>query len=105
MPGFWVGTTLSNERTYITWLRIPLESLRPKETPYAIYSGYGPFGNTELRVLKTYQVRAKEDANPYARWFVAVKSDMTHGSYDMGDSYIRECLYGCYSYSKAQLSG
>ena len=35
---------------------------RPKETPYAIYSGYGPFGNTELRVLKTYQVRAKEDA-------------------------------------------
>ena len=71
----------------------PFGKSTPKETPYAIYSGYGPFGNTEVRVLKTYQVRAKEDANPYASWFVAVKSDMTHGSYDMGDSYIRECIY------------
>jgi hypothetical protein len=25
---------------------------------------------------------------------VAVKSDMTHGSYDMGDSYIRDAIYG-----------
>jgi hypothetical protein len=72
----------------------PFGKSRPKETPYAIYSGYGPFGNTELRVLKTYQVRANEDKNPYARWFVAVKSDMTHGTYDMGDDNIRRCLYG-----------
>lgn len=71
----------------------PFGKSRPKETPYAIYSGYGPWGQTEVRVLKTYQTRDKEKANPNARWFVAVKSDMTYGTYDMGDSYITECLY------------
>ena len=45
-------------------------------------------------MLKTYQIPANEDKNRYARWFVAVKSDMTHGSYDMGDSYIREAKMG-----------
>jgi len=66
---------------------------RKTNTPYAIFKGYGPFGNTEMRLLKTYQLPAKEKENPYARWFVAVKTDMTYGSYDMGDSYITECLY------------
>ena len=67
---------------------------RNQDKPYAIYKGMGPFGNTEMRVLKTYQTPANEDKNRYARWFVAVKSDMTHGSYDMGDSYIREATMG-----------
>ena len=67
---------------------------RNQDKPYAIYKGMGPFGNTEMRVLKTYQTPANEDKNRYARWFVAVKSDMTYGSYDMGDSYIREAIMG-----------
>lgn len=67
---------------------------RNVQKPYAIYKGQGPFGNTEMRVLKTYQIPTNEDKNRYARWFVAVKSDMTHGSYDMGDSYIREATMG-----------
>ena len=67
---------------------------RKTDTPYAIFKGYGPFGNTEMRLLKTYQLPAKEKENRYARWFVAVKTDMTYGSYDMGDSYIREATIG-----------
>ena len=67
---------------------------RTKEAPYAIFKGYGPFGETEMRLLKTYQVPANEGKNQYARWFVAVKSEMTYGSYDMGDSYIREATMG-----------
>ena len=67
---------------------------RKTDTPYAIFKGYGPFGETEMRLLKTYQLPAKEKENQYARWFVAVKSDMTYGSYDMGDSYIKEATMG-----------
>ena len=67
---------------------------RKTDTPYAIFKGYGPFGETEMRLLKTYQLPAKEKDNQYARWFVAVKSEMTYGSYAMGDSYIREATMG-----------
>ena len=67
---------------------------RPIENPYAIYKGYGPFGDTEVRVLKTYQSAEKEKTNQYARWFVAVKSDFTYGSFDMGDSYIVDAIRG-----------
>ena len=67
---------------------------RDINNPYAIYKGYGPFGNTEMRVLKTYQSADKEAANPYARWHVAVASDFTHGSFDMGDSYIKDATRG-----------
>ena len=65
-----------------------------KDNPYAIYKGMGPFGETEMLLLKTYQVPANENKNPYARWFVAVKTPMTYGSYDMGDSYIQEAIMG-----------
>ena len=73
--------------------------------PYAIYKGDGPFGRTTVKVLKTYQHPEDEITNPYARWLnlrssavlpdcVAVSSDWTHGSYDMGDSYIHEAIMG-----------
>ena len=67
---------------------------RKTDTPYAIFKGYGPFGETEMRLLKTYQLPAKEKDNQYARWFVTVKSEVTYGGYDMGDSYIREATMG-----------
>lgn len=44
----------------------------------------------EWRVLKKWQADDKETGNPYARWFCAVKSSMTHGTYDMGDVYVAE---------------
>lgn len=47
-------------------------------------------GDWEWRVLKRYQSQDAERANPYARWFVAVKSPLTYGSWEMGDTYIRE---------------
>ena len=41
----------------------------------------------EWRVLKKWQVN---DDKPYARWFVAVKSPMTYGSFEYGDTYVEE---------------
>ena len=67
---------------------------RNTQKPYAIFKGQGPFGETEVRLLKAYQTPEKESANPYARWMVAVKTPMTHGGYDMGDSYIKEAIAG-----------
>jgi len=67
---------------------------RTKDKPYAIWQGFGAFGDTEVRLLKTYQIPSNEQKNQYARWFVAVKSDHTYGSFDMGDSYIRDLLEG-----------
>ena len=64
------------------------------QIPYATFRGYGPFGDTEMHVLKAYQTPDNEAKNKYARWLVAVKSPMTHGSYDMSDSYIREATMG-----------
>ena len=67
---------------------------RTKDKPYAIWQGFGAFGDTEVRLLKTYQIPSNEQKNPYARWFVAVRSDHTYGSFDMGDSYISEVTQG-----------
>ena len=47
-----------------------------------------------MNLLKTYQMPPKERENVYECWFVAVKTPMTYGSYDMGDSYIREATLG-----------
>jgi hypothetical protein len=59
---------------------------RSVDSPYLIITQ----GDWEWRVLKRYQSQDAERANPYARWFVAVKSPMTYGSWEMGDTYIRE---------------
>tara|TARA_R110000822_G_scaffold98462_1_gene222773 strand:+ start:738 stop:1013 length:276 start_codon:yes stop_codon:yes gene_type:complete len=67
---------------------------RKKDNPYAVFKGEGPFGETEMLLLKTYQIPSKERENQYARWFVAVKTPMTYGSHDMGDSYIKEATMG-----------
>ena len=65
----------------------PFGKTRDMENPYAIYTGPAGF---EWRVLKTYQRPDKEQANAYARWFVAAQSDFTFGTYDMGDTYARD---------------
>ena len=66
---------------------------RDVDNPYAIYKGYSRLvGNIEYRILKTYQTVQNEDKNKYARWFVAAKSDATHGSWEYGDMYLREVV-------------
>ena len=60
--------------------------MRDKENPYEIWRGNG----FEWRVLKKYQKPELEAKNPYARWFCAVSSPWTHGSYDLGDVYVQE---------------
>jgi hypothetical protein len=59
---------------------------RTVENPYHIIVADG----WEWRILKRYQSPDAERANPYARWFVAVKSPLTYGSWEYGDTYIRE---------------
>lgn len=74
--------------------RTPFGKSRNIENPYATYEGLGPFGYTICKVLKTYQHPDVEKKNKYARWMVAVQSEHTFGSYDMGDSYISEAICG-----------
>ena len=60
---------------------------RSKDDPYEIWRGPANF---EWRVLKKYQTPAREAENQFARWFCAVKSPMTYGSWEMGDVYARD---------------
>jgi hypothetical protein len=49
----------------------------------------------EWRILKTYKQPANEAKDPYARWFVAAKSEHTYGSFELGDTYRQEVVsYG-----------
>ncbi|HRR49606.1 MAG TPA: hypothetical protein P5293_06610 [Bacteroidales bacterium] len=50
----------------------------------------------EWRVLKKYQTPEKEMKNPYARWFCAVKSPFTYGSYEYGDTYVKDIITYAY---------
>jgi len=61
---------------------------RKVNDPYEIYVMPG----WEWRVLKKYQVPEKEAENPYARWFCAVQGPGTFGSYDMGDTYVKDIV-------------
>jgi hypothetical protein len=59
---------------------------RSIDSPYEIWEANGWI----WKVLKKYQSTEKEETNQYARWFVAVKSPYTHGTWDMGDNYCNE---------------
>tara|TARA_R110000824_G_scaffold376372_2_gene567497 strand:- start:81 stop:320 length:240 start_codon:yes stop_codon:yes gene_type:complete len=61
---------------------------RKVENPYEIWENKK--GGWEWRVLKKYQNPENEAKNPYARWLCAVKSPMTHGSWEYGDTYIKD---------------
>ena len=60
---------------------------RKTADPYEVYQGPNGF---EWRVLKKYQNAENEAKNPYARWFCAVKSNFTHGEFELGDVYVSE---------------
>ena len=63
---------------------------RPVDNPYEIWTWESPDGVWEWRVLKKWQKPSKEAENPYARWFCAVKSPHTYGSWEYGDTYVRD---------------
>jgi len=67
---------------------------RDIEKPYATYRVDNPDNGMyfEWRVLKAWQTRESEKKKPYGRWFCAVKSPMTYGSWEMGDVYANEIL-------------
>ena len=56
---------------------------RDVNNPYEVWTN----GSWFWRVLKNWQ---GDDNKLNARWFCAVKSPMTYGSYDMGDVYVSE---------------
>lgn len=57
---------------------------RPVNNPYEVWRNNQGW---EWRVLKKWQV---DDNKPYGRWFCAVKSPFTFGSFDMGDVYVTD---------------
>lgn len=67
--------------------------IREVNNPYEVWVGFGNFAGWEWRVLKKYQSPEKEAQNPFARWFCAVKSPFTYGSWEMGDSYCNDNDY------------
>ena len=58
---------------------------RKVDEPYEIWKSR--CGTWEWRVLKKWQI---DDNKPYARWFCAVKSPLTYGSFEYGDVYVSE---------------
>ena len=60
---------------------------RDTADPYEVWMGPNGF---EWHVLKKYQNTENEAKNPYARWFCAVKSNFTHGEFELGDVYVSE---------------
>lgn len=59
--------------------------MREVEEPYEVWQT--PDGSWEWRVLKKWQL---DDDKEYARWFCAVKSPFTFGSFEYGDVYVKE---------------
>ena len=64
---------------------------RKVDNPYEIW--VAPDSGWEWRVLKKWQAPATEAKNAYARWFVAVKSPMTFGSFEYGDTYVGDIIH------------
>ena len=68
---------------------------RDLDKPYEVWVGSSFMGDIEYRVLKKYQKPSLEKSNPYARWFVAAKSEATFGTWEYGDNYIKDITSFC----------
>lgn len=62
--------------------------IRDVENPYEIWKA----GNWEWRILKKYKTPKGEAEDPFARWFCAVKSPFTYGSWEYGDTCVRDIV-------------
>ena len=54
--------------------------------------GFVDIINIEYRVLKKYKSPKGEAEDPFARWYTAAKSEATYGSWEYGDTYIRDIV-------------
>lgn len=61
---------------------------RSQDNPYEVWKS--PDGSWTWKVLKKYQNPENEAKNQYARWFCAVQSPFTYGSWELGDVYVRD---------------
>lgn len=68
-------------------MKNPYAKTRSVDNPWAIFVGPNGF---EWRVLKTYKLPQNEAKDPYARWFVAARSNLTYGSWEYGDTYAKD---------------
>lgn len=66
----------------------PCLKVRPVNNPYEVWTSHD--GHWEWRVLKKYRAPIHEEQDPFARWFCAVKSPYTFGSWEYGDVYAAE---------------
>lgn len=55
-------------------------------SPHAAFVAAG----WEWRVLKCYKAPKSEAKDPYARWYCAVQSPYTMGSWEYGDVYVND---------------
>ena len=63
---------------------------RPIDNPYEVWRSND--GKWLWKVLKKNQKPSKEAENPHARWFCAVQSPYTYGSFEMGDVYVKDII-------------
>tara|TARA_Y100000034_G_C6757519_1_gene337150 strand:+ start:230 stop:493 length:264 start_codon:yes stop_codon:yes gene_type:complete len=75
----------------------PCGKTRKLEDPYEVWEcrmdmGFGDIINIEYRVLKKYKNPKNESQDPLARWFTAAKSEATFGSWEYGDTYVRDII-------------
>ena len=54
--------------------------------------GFDDILEIEYRVLKKYQAPKGEAENPFARWYTAAKSEATFGSWEYGDTYVKDIV-------------
>tara|TARA_R100001594_G_scaffold39489_1_gene71256 strand:- start:271 stop:540 length:270 start_codon:yes stop_codon:yes gene_type:complete len=59
---------------------------------FGVEGGFDDILEIEYRVLKKYQSPKGEAENPFARWFTAAKSEATYGSWEYGDTYVRDIV-------------
>lgn len=62
--------------------------MRKIDNPYEIWENAS--AGWTWKVLKKYQNPEKEKENPYARWYCAVQSPFTFGSWEYGDVYVKD---------------
>tara|TARA_Y100000593_G_C4242608_1_gene302960 strand:+ start:790 stop:1047 length:258 start_codon:yes stop_codon:yes gene_type:complete len=70
---------------------------RNVNNPYEIWKckmdfGYGDILEIEYRVLKKYKSPKGESEDPLARWYTAAKSEATFGSWEYGDTYVKDIV-------------
>ena len=60
------------------------------DKPYATF--HDPRTDWTWAILKTYQSKEGESKNQYSRWYTACSSPLTYGSWEYGDTYVKDII-------------